>query len=73
MATQGQDEIEGFLKKVKAAPVEEISVAASLDVEKAEALLQKMVAEGLVDLRPSRRYDGAMIAVGTNKLLLNEG
>jgi RIO-like serine/threonine protein kinase len=73
MVTQEQIEIEGFLKKVKAAPVEEISVVASLDVEKAEALLQEMAAEGLVDLRPSRRYDGAKIAVGTNKLLLNEG
>ena len=70
MVTQDQIEIEGFLKKVKAAPVEEISVATALDLERAHELLQKMAGEGLVYLQPSRKYDGAKIAVGTNKLFL---
>lgn len=73
MVTQEQIQIEGFLRKVKAAPIEEISVAASLDVERADELLREMADEGLVDLQPSRRYRGSKIAVGTDKLLRNGG
>jgi hypothetical protein len=71
IATQEQVEIEGSLKKVKAAPVEEISVATALDLETALRLLQKMANEGLVALQPSRKYPQEEIAVGTDKLLRN--
>jgi hypothetical protein len=66
--TQEQIEVEGFLKKVKAAPVDEISVVAALDVDRTQKLLQEMADKGLVYLQASRRYAGAKIAVGTNKL-----
>jgi len=72
MATQAQIEIEGFLKKVKAAPIEEISVATATDTETTNELLQVMAADGLVDLKPSRRYRGQRIAISTNKLLRND-
>jgi DNA-binding IclR family transcriptional regulator len=69
-AQQSQhQQIRGFLKKFKAAPVEEISVATALDVDTTRHLLNQLADEGLVELRPSKKYPSEEIAVGTAKLL----
>ncbi len=62
-------DIAGFLKKVKAAPFEEISVATALDLAEAQEALRSMEKKGLVTLQESRKYPGEWIAVGTAKLL----
>jgi DNA-binding IclR family transcriptional regulator len=73
VATAQHQQITGFLKKFKAAPIEEISVATALDVPTTRELLDELATGGFVELRPSNKYPGEQIAVGTDKLLRSEG
>jgi hypothetical protein len=60
--------IKDLLKQFKAMPLEEVSVATALDIDTTRQILGHLATAGLVEVRPSRKYPGEDIAVGTDKL-----